>query len=65
MATATTTKITHMLLHPTSPIERHFHKERVLYVRAVHVEAEDTSKATELAQMLHLYFMGTESGVRG
>lgn len=63
MATATTTKTTHMSHHPTSPTERHFHKERVLYVRAVHVEAEHTSEVTELAQILHLYVTGNR--IRG
>lgn len=48
--------------HPTSPTEGHFHKERALYVRAVHVEAEDTSEVTELAQILRLYVTGNRIG---
>ena len=61
----TTIMSTHTPRCPASPAERCFHKERVLCMRIVHVEAKKSQESLKLAQILHLCFIGNVIGVRG
>lgn len=55
-ATTTMAVITHMPC-TTSPAERCYPQERVSYMRTVNVKTEEKPEVTELAQILHPWYV--------